>query len=59
MRHEKACNQAMIHELKRWLNLGAFERVSKEHASNVIDARRVLEWKVVNGDGVVQARLVV
>ena len=35
--HEKACNQAMLDELKRWLNLGAFERCQKEHAGNVID----------------------
>ena len=28
-KHEKQCNQAMLDELKRWLNLGAFERVSR------------------------------
>jgi len=42
LQHEKACNQAMLDELKRmWWNLGASERVSKEHANNVIDARWV------------------
>ena len=59
LQHEKACNQAMLDELKRWLNLGAFERVSKKHASNVIDARWVLKWKMVNGERIIQARLVV
>ena len=59
LKHEKQCNQAMLDELRRWLNLGAFERCSKEHAGNIIDARWVLKWKVVNGDRIVQARLVV
>ena len=49
----------MLDELRRWLNLGAFERCSKEPAGNVIDARWVLKWKVVNGERIVQARLVV
>jgi len=59
LKHEKECNQAMLDELKRWLNLGAFERVSKKHAGNVIDARWVLKWKVVNSERIIQARLVV
>ena len=59
LQHEKACNQAMLDELKRWLNLGAFERVSKKHASNVIDARWVLKWKMVNGERIIHARLCV
>ena len=59
LKHEKQCNQAMLDELKRWLNLGAFERVSKKHAGNVIDARWVLKWKVVNSERIIQARLVV
>ena len=41
------------------MNLGAFESVSKNHASNVIDARWVLKWKLVNDQRVIQARLVV
>ena len=49
----------MLEELQRWLNLGAFERVSKKHASNVIDARWVLKWKIVNDRRIIQARLVV
>ena len=59
LKHEKECNQAMLDELKRWLNLGAFDRVSKKHASNVIDARWVLKKKTVNGNRIIQARLVV
>ena len=59
LKHDKECNQAMLDELKRWLNLGAFERVSEKHAGNVIDARWVLKWKVVNGERIIQARLVV
>ena len=46
----------MLEELQRWLNLGAFERVNKKHASNVIDARWVLKWKIVNDKRIIQAR---
>ena len=49
----------MLDEFKRWLKLGAFERVSEENASNVIDARWVLKWKMVNGERIISARLVV
>ena len=59
LQHEKQCNQAMLDELKRWLNLGAFERSPKKYASNVIDARWVLKWKTVNGERIISARLVV
>ena len=38
LQHEAECNRAMLEELQRWLNLGAFERVNKKHASNAIDA---------------------
>ena len=59
LQHEAACNKAMLEELQRWLNLGAFERVSKKYASNVIDARWVLKWKIVKDQRIIQARLVV
>ena len=49
----------MLDVLTRWLNLGAFERMPKQHATNVIDARWVLKWKEVNGKRIIQARLVV
>ena len=39
--HEKECNKAMLDELTRWLTLGAFERIPRQHATNVIDARCV------------------
>ena len=45
----------MLDELTRWLNLGAFERCPKKHATNVIDARWVLKWKEVNGKRIIQA----
>ena len=35
------------------------ERSSMKTATNVIDARWVLKWKVVNGKRIIQARLVV
>ena len=57
--HSKECDKAMLGELTRWPNLGAFERCPKKHATNVIDARWVLKWKEVNGKRIIQARLVV
>ena len=57
--HEAECNKAMLDELTRWLNLGAFERFPKKDATNVIDARWVLKWKEVNGKRIIHARLVV
>ena len=56
--HSKECNKAMLGELTRWRNLGAFERAAEEHATHVIDARWV-KWKEVNGKRIIQARLVV
>ena len=49
----------MLDELIRWLNLGAFERMPKKQATNVIDAHWVLKWKEVNGKRIIQAGLVV
>ena len=43
--HVKECDKAMLDELTRWLTLGAFERMPKQQATNVIDARWVLRWK--------------
>ena len=59
LQHEAECNRAMLEELQRWLNLGAFGRFGKQHAPNVIDARWALKWKLVNERRVIQARLVV
>ena len=47
--HSKECGKAMLDELTRWLNLGAFEGSPRKDATNVIDARWVLKWKEVNG----------
>ena len=57
--HSKECDKAMLDELTRLLNLGAFERCPRKHATNVIDARWVLKWKDVSGKRIIQARLVV
>ena len=56
---EKEWSQAMLDELTRWFNLGAFARKPRKHATNVTDARWVLKWKEVNGKRIIQARLVV
>ena len=38
-KHPQLVEQAMLEELQRWLNLGAFERMPKHLAANIIDAR--------------------
>ena len=58
-RHAKLSEQAMLDEMTQWHTLGAFQRMDPRLASNVIDARWVLKWKVVNGKRIIQARLVV
>ena len=35
--HWKESDKAMLDELTRWLNLGAFERLPRKHGTNVID----------------------
>ena len=57
--HSKECDKAMLDELTRWLNLGAFERCSRKQPTDVIDARLVMKWREVNGKRITQARLVV
>ena len=57
--HGKLAEQAMLDEMTRWHTLGAFQRMDRRLASNVIDARWVLKWKIVNGKRIIQARLVV
>ena len=59
LQDDAACNQAILEALQRWLNLGAVEIVSNNHASNVIDVRWVLKWKIVNDKMIIQAWLVV
>ena len=48
-RHAELAEQAMFDEMTRWHTLGAFQRMDRRLASNVIDARWVLKWKIVNG----------
>ena len=43
----------------RWDSLGAFARMLKRDATDVIDARWVLKWKRVDDKWRTQARLVV
>ena len=57
--HPQEVQHAMYDELTRWLTLGAFTRSSKSSATNLIDARWVLKWKVIDGKRTIQARLVV
>ena len=57
--HAAKCKQAMIDELRRWQGLEAFERCPRSQADNLIDARWVLKWKVVNGERLIKARLTV
>ena len=40
--HAKLAEQAMLDEMTRWHTLGAFQRMDRRLASNVIDARWVL-----------------
>ena len=54
-----ACCQAMREELQRWIDLHAFERAPLGTARNLIDARWVLKWKVVDGVRRIKARLTV
>ena len=54
-----ACKRAMIDELRRWQGLEAFERCPLAEADNLIDARWVLKWKVVDGQRIIKARLTV
>ena len=49
----------MIDEITRWHNLGAFRSMERKLATNVIDARWVLAWELVNGNRIKQAHLVV
>lgn len=57
--HAKLAEQAMLDDIRRWHTLGAFKRMDRQLASNVIDARWVLTWKIGAGKRIIQARLVV
>ena len=53
------CEQAMFDELKRWYDLGAFERQKRSEAKNVLDARWVLKWKLIDKVKQIKARMTV
>ena len=57
--HSEKCELAMFEELKRWFDLGAFERQRRTAARNVLDARWVLKWKLVNKIKEIRARMTV
>ena len=58
-KYHNEVHQTMLEELQRWLSLGAFERMPKHLASNVIDARWALKWNNIDDKWRIQARLVV
>lgn len=52
-------HQALLEELQRGLNLGAFERMPKQIADNVIDACWATKWKNTDDQWRIKSRLVV
>ena len=57
--HVEECTQAMRDELLRWQKLNSFERYPRSLATNVLDSRWVLKWKMVDGKRSIKARLTV
>eukprot|EP00974_Lingulodinium_polyedra_P129602 11210679-Lingulodinium_polyedra.AAC.1 len=57
--NEPQVRQAMLDELTRWYELGAFQRYPRKLAKNVIDSRWVLKWKQIEGTRQIRARLTV
>lgn len=54
--HEAEVRQAIRDELERWVSLGDFERYPRAKAT-VLDSRWwVLQWKMVDGDRIINAR---
>ena len=54
---EPKVRQAIHDELKRWIDLGGVERMDKSKATNVLDSRWVLKWKIIDGVREIKARL--
>ena len=54
---EPKVRQAIRDELKRWIDLGGVERMDKSKATNVLDSRWVLKWKIIDGVREIKARL--
>ena len=57
--HRPKVLAAMLKELKSWHGHGAWIMVLRSTASNIIDSRWVLKWKMIDGVKAVKARLVV
>ena len=57
--HQKEVDAAMANEWNSWNDHGKFKPRLRSAATNVIDARWVLQWKIVDGVKTVKARLCV
>ena len=56
-KHHIACKEAMLAELTRWHQMGAWKRMPRNKARNILDSRWVLKWKLKNAIKLIQARL--
>ena len=56
-KHSDECKAAMLLELSRWNDMGAWRRFSRKQAGNILDSRWVLKWKLNEGRKIIQARL--
>ena len=57
--HQKEVHAAMAKEWNSWNDHGTFKPRLRSAATNVIDSRWVLKWKIVDGVKTVKARLCV
>ena len=51
--------EACLLELQRWCGMGMFTRMSRKRATNLVDSRWVLKWKLIGGVRKIKARLTV
>ena len=58
-KHQKEVDTAITKEWTSWNDHGTFKPRLRSAATNVIDARWVLKWKIVDGVKTVKARLCV
>ena len=59
IKYSKEVHEAQRKELERWISMKCFSRMLKRDATNRIDSRWVLKFKIVDGKREVKARLVV
>ena len=57
--HKAEVNTAYLDEIKRWLSMDMFERSKRRDATNLVDSRWVIKFKLVNGVKMIKARLTV